>query len=196
MPLFSAPVRADDEKCLRPEIQNMIQSVSEKVQAAADKLDLTADQRSKIREINASYAEKRKALRTERRALLQEELQAMGTVLSPEQREKVQDLVEDRVEEAKEARAAGLPIFDGERDTLAERLESAAEKIGLTGEQREQIKKALADHGERHAALTAAEGPRIYRGACRAGRCRQVRRRSRRGDCRQARPECRSARKD
>ena len=57
-----------EEKSLRPEIEQMMQSVSEKLQAAADKLELTADQRAKIREIHASRAENRKALRTERLA--------------------------------------------------------------------------------------------------------------------------------
>ena len=155
LPLFSPPVRADDEKCLRPEIQQMIQSVSEKIQAAADRLDLSADQRSKIREINASRSEKCKALRAERRALLQEELKAIGTVLTPEQREQAKELAEDRVEQLKAAGVAGLPRFDGERETLAERAEAAAEKLGLSSDQREQIKKALSSHADRHAALRA-----------------------------------------
>jgi Spy/CpxP family protein refolding chaperone len=152
---FTAPARADEEKCLRPEIQNMIQSVSEKLQAAADKLDLTADQRSKIREIYSSRSEKCKALRAERRALLQEELKDIGTVLTPEQREQAKELAEDRVEQLKAAGVAGLPRFDGERETLAERAEAAAEKLNLSTEQREQIKKALSSHADRHAALKA-----------------------------------------
>ena len=155
IPLFTACVRADDEKSLRPEIQQMIQSVGEKLLAAADRLELTADQRSKIRDINTGYAEKRKSLRTERHALLQEELKALGTILTPEQREKAKELVEDRVEEVKETRAQGLPVFDGERDTLAERVESAAEKLGLNSEQREKIVKTLASHADHHAALRA-----------------------------------------
>jgi Spy/CpxP family protein refolding chaperone len=155
IPLFAAPVRADDEKALRPEIQQMIQSVGEKLLAAADRLELTADQRSKIREIYTSRAEKCKALRTERLALLQEELKALGTILTPEQREKMKEWAEDRVEQIKAAGVAGLPKFDGVRETLAERAESAAEKIGLTSEQRQQIIKTLSSHADRHAALKA-----------------------------------------
>jgi Spy/CpxP family protein refolding chaperone len=153
--LFSAPARADDEKCLRPEIQQMIQTVSEKLQAAADKLDLTADQRSKIREIYASRAEKCKALRAERRALLQEELKSLGTILTPEQREQVKELAEDRVEQLKAVGVAGLPRFDAARETLSERAESAAEKLGLSSEQRKQMIKSLSSHADKHAALKA-----------------------------------------
>ena len=153
--LFAAASRADEEKSLRPELQNMVQSVSEKLQAAADKLELTADQRAKIREINSGWAEKRKALRTERQALLQEELKGLGTILTPEQREKVKALVEDRVEEIREAGVPGLPVFEGLRDTLKERVESGADRIGLTGDQRDQIIKALASHSDSHAALRA-----------------------------------------
>jgi Spy/CpxP family protein refolding chaperone len=155
IPLFATPSRADEEKSLRPEIQQLMQSVSEKLQAAADKLELTADQRSKIREINASRAEKCKALRTERLELLQEELKAVGTILTPEQREKVKELAEDRVEQVKTAGVPGLPKFAGARETLAERAESAAEKIGLTSEQRQQIIKTLSSHADRHAILKA-----------------------------------------
>jgi Spy/CpxP family protein refolding chaperone len=133
----------------------MVQSVSEKIQAAADKLGLSDDQRAKVREINAGRSEKCKALRAERRELLQEELKALGTILTPEQREKVKELAEDRAEEIKAAKVAGLPRFAGLRNTLAERVDSAAEKIGLSSEQRAQIKKALASYADRHAALRA-----------------------------------------
>jgi Spy/CpxP family protein refolding chaperone len=155
IPLFTACVRADDEKSLRPEIQQMIQSVGEKLLAAADRLELTADQRSKIREIYASRADQCKALRTERLALLQEELKALGTILTPEQREKMKEWAEDRVEQVKAAGVPGLPRFDAVRDTLAERADSAAEKIGLSSDQRQQIIKTLSSHADRHAALKA-----------------------------------------
>jgi Spy/CpxP family protein refolding chaperone len=153
--VFAAPVRAEDEKCFRPEIQQMIQSVSEKLQAAADRLELTAEQLSKIRETNASRAEPRKALRAERQGLLQEELKALATILTPEQREKIKELAEDRIEQVKAAGAAGLPRFESARDTLAERAELAAEKIGLTSEQRKQMIKTLSSCADRHADLKA-----------------------------------------
>jgi Spy/CpxP family protein refolding chaperone len=156
IPLLPALVcGADEERSLRPEIQQIMQSVSERLLAAADKLELTADQRSKIREINASRAEKCKTLRSERRGLLQEELKALGTILTPEQRETMKELAEDRVEQVKTAGAPGLPKFAGARETLAERAESAAEKIGLTSEQRKQICKTLSSHADRHAVLKA-----------------------------------------
>jgi Spy/CpxP family protein refolding chaperone len=155
MTLCTAPARADDERTLRPEIQQMIQSVSEKLQAAADRLNLTAEQLAKIRETTSSRAEQRKALRAERLALLQEELKALGTILTPEQREKMKELAEDKVEQVKAAGVPGLPRFDGVRDTLAERVDSAAEKIGLTSEQRRQIIKTLASHADRHVILKA-----------------------------------------
>jgi Spy/CpxP family protein refolding chaperone len=59
------------------------------------------------------------------------------------------------VEQVKAAGAPGLPRFDGARDTLAERAESAAEKIGLTSEQRQQMITTLSSHADRHAALKA-----------------------------------------
>jgi Spy/CpxP family protein refolding chaperone len=153
IPLLATFCRADEEKSLRPEIQQMMQSVSEKLQAAADKLELTAEQRARIREINASRGEKWKALRTERLGLLQEELRAIGTILTPDQREKVKELAEDRVEQVKTGGVLGLPKFAGERETLAERAESATEKFGLTSEQRRQIIKTLSSHADRHVIL-------------------------------------------
>jgi Spy/CpxP family protein refolding chaperone len=153
--LLARAARADEEKSLRPEIQQMVQSISEKLQAEADRLELTADQLAKIREIHASRAEQRKALRSDRQALLQEELRALSTILTPEQREKVKDLAEDRVEQVKAAGPQGLPKFVGPRDTLAERVESAAEKIGLTSEQRQKMIETLSNHAQRHAALKA-----------------------------------------
>jgi Spy/CpxP family protein refolding chaperone len=153
--VFARVARADEEKSLRPEIQQMVQSISEKLQAEADRLELTADQLAKIREIHASRAEQRKALRSERKDLLQEELRALSTVLTPEQREKVKELAEDRVEEVKTAGPQGLPKFIGPRETLAERVESAADKIGLTSEQRQKMIETLSNHAQRHAALKA-----------------------------------------
>lgn len=145
--------RGDEEKALRPEVQQMKQSVSEKIQAAADKLGLTPEQRDKIREIQAKHAEQHKAMRAERRALLQEELKALATALTPEQREKVKELAEDRAEEVKQQAPKGLPAFAGERDTLAERVESAEESIGLSDEQQEKMETALASYADRHEAM-------------------------------------------
>ena len=87
--------------------------------------------------------------------MLQEELKALGTILTPEQREKVKELGRGpggAGESRPESR--GCQSFAA-RDTLAERAESAAEKIGLTSEQRKQIIKTLSSHADRHAALKA-----------------------------------------
>jgi Spy/CpxP family protein refolding chaperone len=145
---------AEEQKCLCTEVEQMLRSVGEKLKDAADKLDLTAEQKSKIDEIVASHADERKALRTERKSLLQDELKALGTILTPEQREKIKDFAEDRIEQARAA-APGLPRFTAARDTLAERAQSAAEKLGLTSEQRQKMIEALSSHADRHAALKA-----------------------------------------
>lgn len=155
MPLAGTSVRAaDEQKCLRSELEQMLQSVSDRVQAAADKLDLTAEQRSKIREIGARHTQEREALRAERKSLLQDELKALAATLTPEQRDQIKELAEDRIEQAKAA-APGLPRFSAARDTLAERIESTAEKLGLTSEQRKKILETLSSHADRHAALRA-----------------------------------------
>src|SRR5262245_14933530 len=88
LPLALISASAADEKALRPEIQQLVQSVGEKLQAAADKIGLTAEQRSKLREIDASQAEQRTALRAQRRSLLQEEMNSLASILTPEQRER------------------------------------------------------------------------------------------------------------
>src|SRR5690606_17904001 len=123
------------------------------VEAAADKLGLTQEQRDKIKEIRASHAEQHKALRAERRALMQEEMKALGTALTPKQQEEVKELAEDRVETAKERPHKGLPMFSRDGDTLAERTDAAADKIGLSEDQRRQMMKTLASYANKHDAL-------------------------------------------
>jgi|GEM_PF-2869783 hypothetical protein len=152
-PLVLTATAAAEEKSLRPEVQQLLQSVSEKLEAAADKLGLTAEQRTKIREIGASQNEERTALRNERRSLLQDELKSLAAILTPEQREKIKEYAEDKVEQPRQDRTSGLPRFTGVRDTLAERAQSAAEKLGLTSEQRKQIIQTLSTQAEKHAAL-------------------------------------------
>jgi Spy/CpxP family protein refolding chaperone len=158
VPLASTAVRAADEekcqKCLRSEVQQMLQSVSERIQAAAEKLDLTTEQKSKIREIGAGHATEREALRSERKSLLQDEFKALAAILTPEQCEQIKAYAEDRIEQAK-PRAPGLPKFVAVRDTLADRTDSAAEKLGLTSEQRQKIRDTLSSQADRHAALRA-----------------------------------------
>src|SRR5262249_4510175 len=138
MPFTATAARAaEEQKCLRSEIEQMLQSVAEKLKDAAAKLDLTDEQKSKIGEIEAKDAEQRTALRTERKALLQDELKALGSILTAEQREKIKEFAEDKMEQVR-ATTPGLPRFAAARDTLAERAQSAAEKLGLTSEQRQK----------------------------------------------------------
>jgi len=97
-PLASIAVWADEVKTLRPEIEQLVQTVGDKLQAAADRLGMSQEQRDKINEIRASRAEQCKGLRAERRSLLQEELKAINSILTSEQRDKVKELAEDRIE--------------------------------------------------------------------------------------------------
>jgi len=154
MPLALPAASAEEEKCLRPEIQQLVQSVGEKLQAAAEKLGLNDEQKAKIREIDAGQAEERMALRMQRRSLLQEEMKSLASILTPEQREQIKEFAEDKAEKTRES-PRGLPKFCDVRDTLAERAHCAAEKLGLTSEQRAQIIQTLSKHSEQHAALRA-----------------------------------------
>ena len=67
----------------------------------------------------------------------------------------MKELAEDRMEQAEQAATPGLPRFAVARATLAERLEAAADKLGLTPEQRKQIAQTLAAQAEQHSALKA-----------------------------------------
>jgi Spy/CpxP family protein refolding chaperone len=152
-PVVMSAARADEEKALRPEIAQLTQTVSERLQAAADRLGLTQEQRDKISKIRDSDADQIKALRAERKALLQEELKAIGSILTDEQREKAKELAEDRPEQSERVAGQGLPRFVAARATLAERLEAAADKLGLTAEQRKQIATTLSNYAKQHAEL-------------------------------------------
>ena len=147
---------AQEERNLRPEIAQLVQSVSERLEAAADQLGLTADQRAKMRETHATFAEKYRALRGERRELLRSELEALSASLTPEQREKVRDYVEDRME----ARTAATtdrdwPRFAETRDTIAARIHGAVASLGLTADQRSKIRDAHAPFAEKYQAERA-----------------------------------------
>jgi Spy/CpxP family protein refolding chaperone len=152
-PLSSSALWAEEEKALRPEIEQLTQTVSETLQAAADRLGLTSEQRDKIAGIRSSHEEQFKALRAQRRSLLQEELKSINSILTPDQRDKVKELAEDRMEQAEQAGTPGLPRFVVARATLAERVEAAADKLSLTPEQRKQIAQTLAAQAEQHSAL-------------------------------------------
>ncbi|WP_406697121.1 hypothetical protein V5E97_39665 [Singulisphaera sp. Ch08] len=147
---------AQNEKDLRPEVDQLVQSVAEKLESVGDKLGLTADQRAKIRETHASFEEKYKSLRGERRDLLRSELTALGAILTPEQRDKIKDFAEDRIEVRKtEAAERDWPHFADMRDTIAERIQGAGASLGLADEQRKQIRAAWAPFAEKYRAERA-----------------------------------------
>ena len=73
------------------------ETITERLEALADKLELSATQREEIRKAHASFADKFKAQRDQRTAIRQEELKAMSTFLTPEQREKARDFAEEFV---------------------------------------------------------------------------------------------------
>src|SRR5215471_1132670 len=95
-------VAAQEQKPFSPALEQLRETVSERLQTVADTLGLTDEQRTKIREAHAAFADRFQALRTQRRELLQSELEAIGEVLTPEQRETVKGFVEDMREAARE----------------------------------------------------------------------------------------------
>ncbi len=133
---------AQEQKPLSPALEQLRETVSERLQAVADQLGLTPEHRTKIRETHTAFAAKFQAMRTQRRELLQSELEAMKNELTPEQRDMVKEFVEDLREETKGIAARReWPEVGQVRETLAERVQAAAEKLALTPEQREKIRE-------------------------------------------------------
>jgi Spy/CpxP family protein refolding chaperone len=144
--VLPAVARAQEARQIRPEVDLLKQSVSEKLQAVAEKLGLTQEQRDKIQEIHRSFAAKRQALRDQRKDLFQSDLKAIGEMLTPEQREKVSALMEDRVEAQEPGEGKVTWVQEASlNDTFVQKLRAAAEQIGLTTAQRGQIRDRLAD---------------------------------------------------
>jgi Spy/CpxP family protein refolding chaperone len=154
---LTSVARAQEARELRPEVDLLKQSVSEKLQAVAERLGLTPDQRDKIKEADRSFEALRQALRDQRRDFYQRDLKSIGDILTPEQRKKVDDLMEDRVDARK---ADEGPIAWAEEavlhDSFAHRLWLAAENLGLSSEQRYQIKERLAGTTEKYRAQRRA----------------------------------------
>jgi Spy/CpxP family protein refolding chaperone len=148
-------VPAQEQKPFSPALEQLRETVSERLQTVADQLGLTTEQRTKIREAHTALADKYQALRTQRRELLQSELEAIRDVLTPEQRETAKGFVED----AREAREAGAgrdwPEVAPLRDALAERVQAAAEKLALTPEQKTKIRELHAPFAEKYRANRA-----------------------------------------
>jgi Spy/CpxP family protein refolding chaperone len=124
-----------------PEVAPLRDSLAERVQAAAETLALTSEQREKIREIHAPFAAKYRANRDERRNLVEAELKAISEELTPEQREKARRSIEGRMAHATVAQS------------VAERLRSAADKLGLTDDQRQKIRETHAGFVDKYRAL-------------------------------------------
>ena len=110
-------------------------------------LGLTAEQRQKIREMHAPFAEKYRANRAERRNQVEAELKAIAEELTPEQREKARHYIEGRMVHAPVVRS------------VAERLRTAADKLGLTEEQRSKIREIHAAFVDKYRPWRAA--PRL-----------------------------------
>jgi Spy/CpxP family protein refolding chaperone len=133
------------------------ETVADRLHSAADKLYLTREQREKIREVGRPYAEKFRDMQRRRRALLTEEMRAIAKVLTPEQREMVRDLREDRVVVIGiEIDPDNPPTLPQLRETLADRLNAASDELGLTAEQRDKIRAIRADFAAKYQAQRTA----------------------------------------
>ena len=140
-----------EETRLSPALEQLRETVADRLESAADELGLTAEQREKIRQIHAGYAEKYRAQRDARRALRREEFKALGAVLTPEQRDQVKDAVEERAVTIKEGTAKRKwPEVAGLRDSMADRLESAADELGLSDEQRAKIRESFRPFAQKY----------------------------------------------
>ena len=140
-----------EETRLSPALEQLRETVADRLESAADELGLTAEQREKIRQIHAGYAEKYRAQRDARRALRREEFQALGAALTPEQRDQVKDAVEERAVMIKEGTAKRKwPEVAGLRDSIADRLESAADELGLSDEQRAKIRESFRPFAQKY----------------------------------------------
>jgi Spy/CpxP family protein refolding chaperone len=135
----------------------VVGSVAERLQAAADKIGLADEQRNKIREIHTGFRDKFRAMAGERRALLHDELKAIGGQLTSDQRDQVRDLCEDRVV------VVGIEIDPNDpdaiaqlRETVAERVRGLADRLGLTDEQRGRIREIHASFADKYEAQRTA----------------------------------------
>ncbi len=124
-----------------PEVGQLRDTLLERLQAAAEKITLTPEQREKLRTIHAPFAEKYRANRAERRELIESELKAVADQLRPEQREKARQYIEGRMVHA--------PVVQ----SLHERLRAAADKLGLSDEQRTKLREIHAPFREKYHAL-------------------------------------------
>jgi Spy/CpxP family protein refolding chaperone len=144
--------RAQEEPRYSPDVEQLRERVSDRLEAVAEKLGLTDEQKTKVREAKTAFADKFQALKTQRRELLDSELKALGEVLTPEQREIAKGYVED----FKEAVAGrNWPEICPDRESLADRLHAAVEKLNLTAEQKTKIREAHAPFAQKYRAQRA-----------------------------------------
>jgi Spy/CpxP family protein refolding chaperone len=125
--------------------------VSDRLHTAADELGLTPDQREKIRQIHTPFAAKIDAQRSARRALRQEEFKELGAILTPEQRDQVKDAVAERIAMRQEGAAKRKwPEVASLRDTMADRIDSTADELNLSDEQRNKIREAFRPFAQKY----------------------------------------------
>jgi hypothetical protein len=117
-----------------------VQSVTERLQAAADKLGLTAEPGWRIVDTPKNFDGEYETSADDRREVLRSEPKAVGEILTPKRRDTVRNdfqghgVIDFQVD-PDDPQAAATP-----EETIAERLEGTAEKLGLTQEQRDKIR--------------------------------------------------------
>jgi Spy/CpxP family protein refolding chaperone len=144
--LVAGVARAQDQEGnrLSPALEQLRETVLDRLHTAADELGLTAEQRNRIREIHTGFATKYQAQRVARRELRQDEFEELGAILTPEQRDQVKDAVAERIPMIKEGAAKRKwPEVASLRGTVADRIESAADELNLSAEQREKIREVV-----------------------------------------------------
>lgn len=123
-------------------------SIQERMKQMAEQLNLTDEQKEKIKAVYQEEGEKMRALREdqslspdEKRTKFREMFQALEAktkpILTPEQQEKWQKL---------RPQGGGS---DGAGGNLRERMQHMAQELNLTDEQKEKLKTALAEQGEK-----------------------------------------------
>jgi Spy/CpxP family protein refolding chaperone len=151
--LIAGVARAQEQEGTRlsPALEQLRETVSDRLHTAADVLGLTAEQRDRIREIHSGFAAKYQAQRAARRELRQDEFEELGAILTPDQRAQVKDAVAERIAMAREGEARRKwPEVASLRDTVADRIESAADELDLTSEQREKIREVVLSFGQKY----------------------------------------------
>ncbi|MCO6045033.1 hypothetical protein NG895_14075 [Aeoliella sp. ICT_H6.2] len=76
--------------------QMLLETVSDRVEAVADQLNLTDEQRQQIREQAKEFVNKYRQQRQQREELRKEEFEAIRAILTPQQREKVENMISEQ----------------------------------------------------------------------------------------------------